>query len=170
MRFHSAPVIRIADARPVHLGHIVKADGRFRLFAFVAARDDGGEKSGIRSLCEFLAHAPGSPVVKYTPPGKDIDAVIDVRAIYQQSHHEVAVAALPELLLPRKGKYGLRDYEKTFSADRKSGNDIFSMRGIDRDHGCVVIVRPDQFVGHVLPLDGFEQLAAYFDAFMEPAN
>ena len=29
-RFHSAPVIRLADAKPVHLGHVVKADGRFR--------------------------------------------------------------------------------------------------------------------------------------------
>src|SRR5262249_4066685 len=33
-RFHSAPVIRLSDAKPVHLGHIVKADGRFRIFAF----------------------------------------------------------------------------------------------------------------------------------------
>ena len=36
MRFHSAPVIRVADAKPVHLGHAVKADGRFRIFAFAA--------------------------------------------------------------------------------------------------------------------------------------
>ena len=28
MRFHSAPVIHLADAKPVHLGHEVKADGR----------------------------------------------------------------------------------------------------------------------------------------------
>ena len=34
MRFHSAPVIRLADAKPVHLGHTVKADGRWRIFAF----------------------------------------------------------------------------------------------------------------------------------------
>src|SRR4029079_11541669 len=27
MRFHSAPVIRVADAKPMHLGHVVKADG-----------------------------------------------------------------------------------------------------------------------------------------------
>jgi phenol 2-monooxygenase len=36
-RFHSAPVIRLADAKPVHLGHVVKADGRFRIFAFAGA-------------------------------------------------------------------------------------------------------------------------------------
>src|SRR4051794_31731554 len=38
-RFHSAPVIRLADAKPVHLGHTIKADGRWRLFAFAAAED-----------------------------------------------------------------------------------------------------------------------------------
>ena len=68
-RFHSAPVIRIADAKPVHLGHIVKADGRFRIFAFAGADDAGGDKSGIYALCEFLVAEPDSPVVKYTPPG-----------------------------------------------------------------------------------------------------
>ena len=34
MRFHSAPVIRLVDAKPMQLGHTVKADGRWRIFAF----------------------------------------------------------------------------------------------------------------------------------------
>ena len=55
-----------------------------------------------------------------------------------------------------------------FCADLKSGNDIFTMRGIDREAGCMVVVRPDQYVGHVLPLDGFQELASYFDGFMLP--
>ena len=166
MRFHSAPVIRLADAKPVHLGHVVKADGRFRIFAFAGAGDSGAGSSGIRALCDFLAGAPNSPVLKYTPPGEDIDAVIDLRAIFQQSHHDIAVEALPALLLPCKGRYGLRDYEKAFSADLRDGNDIFAMRGIDRERGCLVVVRPDQFVANVLPLDGHAQLAVYFDGFM----
>ena len=45
MRFHSAPVIRLADAKPVHLGHVVKADGRLRIFAFA-----GAERSRRRQL------------------------------------------------------------------------------------------------------------------------
>jgi phenol 2-monooxygenase len=40
------------------------------------------------------------------------------------------------------------------------------MRGIDRRQGCMVVVRPDQYIAHVLPLDGYAQLAAYFDGFM----
>ena len=79
---------------------------------------------------------------------------------------ELAIEAMPSFLLPRKGRYGLRDYEKMFCPDLKSGHDIFTMRGIDRERGCMVIVRPDQYVAHVLPLDGYAQLAAFFDGFM----
>ncbi len=165
-RFHSAPVIRLADAKPVHLGHVLKADGRFRIFAFAGAEDPAAPGSAIRSLCGFLAEAQESPLRKFTRPGEDIDAVIDVRAVFQQGHRALAVETMPSLLLPTKGRYGLCDYEKMFCADIKSGHDIFAMRGIDRKSGCLVVVRPDQYVGHVLPLDGYAELAAYFDAFM----
>ncbi|MBV8534819.1 MAG: FAD-binding monooxygenase [Alphaproteobacteria bacterium] len=168
MRFHSAPVIRLADAKPVQLGHVVKADGRWRIFAFAGAGDPAAPKSGIRALCDFLEQAPGSPIAKFTPAAEDIDAVIDVRAVFQQSHRDLAVNAMPPLLLPNKGRFGLRDYEKMYCPDLKNGADVFTLRGIDRDRGCVVIVRPDQFVAHVLPLDGFAELAAFFDAFMLP--
>ena len=57
-----------------------------------------------------------------------------------------------------------------FCADIKSGHDIFAMRGIDRETGCMVVVRPDQYVAQVLPIDGFDQLASYFDRFMLPAE
>jgi len=167
MRFHSAPVIRLCDAKPVHLGHVVKADARWRIFAFAAADDTGaGHASGIRALCEFLSDARESPVRRYTPPGEDIDAVVDCRVIFQQSHHDLAIEKSPSLLLPPKGRFGLRDYEKIFCADHKSGQDIFDLRGVDREQGCVVLVRPDQFVAHVLPLDAYAELAAYFDGFM----
>jgi phenol 2-monooxygenase len=53
-----------------------------------------------------------------------------------------------------------------FCPDLKSGNDIFDMRGIDRDRGCIVIVRPDQYGAHVLPLDAYEVLSAFFAGFL----
>jgi phenol 2-monooxygenase len=165
-RFHSAPVIRLADAKPVHLGHVVTADGRFRIFAFAGASNPAAASSGIRRLCDFLAESQDSPVQKYTRRDEDIDAVIDVRAVFQQTHRELAIEAMPTLLLPRKGRHGLYDYEKMFCADIKGGNDIFAMRGIDREAGCMVVVRPDQYVAHVLPLDGYKQLALFFDGFM----
>ncbi len=169
-RFHSAPVVRLADAKPVQLGHVINADGRFRIFAFADAGDPAGANSAVRRLCDFLAEDRRSPVRKFTPRGADIDAVIDVRAVFQQTHRDLAIEAMPALLLPRKGRYGLYDYEKMFCADSRSGHDVFAMRGIDRQAGCMVVVRPDQYVAHVLPLDGYAQLAAFFDGFMLPQS
>src|ERR1700722_14071729 len=91
MRFHSAAVIRLADAKPVQLGHTIKADGRWRLFVFAPAEDPVAPASSFTALCQFLAGSRQSPVRRYTPKGADIDAVIDVRAIFQQGHRELAI-------------------------------------------------------------------------------
>lgn len=166
MRFHSAPVIRLADAKPMELGHVVKADGRWRLIAFAPDKDPGAESSSLARLCNFLARDPASPAFKFTPDGADPDAVIETIAVLQQPFRDVELAKLPAYLLPNKGRYGLRDYQKIFCPDLKSDRDIFVMRGIDREAGCIVIVRPDQYVAEVLPIDAHRELAAFFDQIM----
>jgi phenol 2-monooxygenase len=169
-RFHSAPVIRLADAKPIHLGHVMEADGRWRIFVFARAEDPGNPNSAIRKLCDFLAEDVSSPIRQFTRAGEDIDSVIDVRAVFQQGHRELAIENMPALLLPHKGRYGLRDYEKMFCPDLKAGRDIFTMRGIDRESGCMVVVRPDQYVAHVLPLDAYAPLREFFEGFMIPVR
>ena len=165
-RFHSAPVIRLSDARPVQLGHVIEADGRWRLFAFAGAGDPADGASGIHELAAFLVNSDESPVRKYTPAAQDIDAVIEVIGILQQGHLDLSIEAMPGFLRPAKGVYGLRDYDKLYCPDPAPGNDIFDTRGICRERGCVVIVRPDQHIAHVLPLLAFDQLASFFDGFM----
>ena len=165
-RFHSAPFIRLADAKPMHLGHCIEADARFRLFIFASA-DDAGEPGGsVAQLCDWLEHNPASPVRRHTAPGEDVDAVVDTRAVFQQGFRALDYAAMPTLLRPHVGRYGLCNYEKIFCADLKRGEDIFEMRGIDRAAGCMVVVRPDQYVGQILPLTARDALAAYFAAFL----
>ncbi|MPM91042.1 3-hydroxybenzoate 4-monooxygenase [bioreactor metagenome] len=79
----------------------------------------------------------------------------------------MALETLPALLLPRKGELGMIDYEKVFSPDLKNaGQDIFELRGIDRQQGALVVVRPDQYVAQVLPLGDHAALSAYFESFM----
>ena len=165
MRFHSAPVVRLADAKAVHLGHAARADGAWRIYAFA---DRSGQK--LRKLMDVLADSEQSPVCRFTPKGADIDSVIDVRAIFQQGHRDLKVEDLPSLLLPRKGRFGLIDYEKTYTPDLKSGLDIFDLRGIDRERGAMVVVRPDQHVANVLPLDAHAELTTFFGRFMLDAH
>ena len=161
MRFHSAPVVRLADAKPVHLGHAARADGAWRIYAFA---DASGQR--LRKLADFLAESPNSPIRRFTPAGANIDSVIDVRAVFQQGHRDLKVEELPSILLPRKGRFGLIDYEKAYCPDLKNGPDIFELRCIDREKGAIVVVRPDQYVSNVLPLDAHDELTAYLGRFL----
>lgn len=167
MRFHSAPVIRLADARAMQLGHMLKADGRWRLIAFAGTGDRGGAGGAISDLCGALSH---DLIPRYTPQGADIDSVFDLRAVFQTPHRDMAVEDLPPLLLPRKGMHGLIDYEKAFCADQREGADIFDVRGIDRSKGALVIVRPDQYIAQVLDIAAFHAVNAYFEGFMIPVQ
>jgi phenol 2-monooxygenase len=101
MRFHSAPVVRLADAKPVHLGHVARADGAWRVYIFAEQNDPASPDSRARELCEFLA-SDASPIQRFTPESADRDSVIDVRAQFQQGHRELDVDEMPSVLLPRR--------------------------------------------------------------------
>ncbi|WP_299601918.1 FAD-dependent monooxygenase [uncultured Tateyamaria sp.] len=131
-RFHSAPVIRWADAKSMQLGHIVMADGRWRLFHFA------GNTDHTDAIARIIAN--------HTPENRDPDSIIDLRTIVQTGHGETNAGITR---FPTKGALKLRDMEKLFCPDPDA--DIFDMRGIDRKTGALVLVRPDQYVSHVLP-------------------
>ncbi|WP_019179404.1 FAD-binding monooxygenase [Microbacterium yannicii] len=166
-RFASAEVVRVCDGNVVHLGHHAKADGRWRIYAFADA-PAAGEPSGLASWAEWLG-SPDSPVARFTPPGADLDAVFDVKAIYQQRFEDVDIARVPEVFLPRTGPLGLTDWEKVYAAAPSAWSDvdIFDERNLSRD-GVVVVVRPDQYVAAVLPLEATDELAAFFAQSMTP--
>ncbi|WES66099.1 FAD-dependent monooxygenase [Microbacter sp. GSS18] len=157
-RFHSAPVVRVADARRMQLGHAHAADGRWRVYGF-------GDRDGraLRDLAAWLTDAPESPVQRSRADGEDIDGVIDVHAVFRSGHHDIDITGLPEILLPHSGPLGLQDWEKVWAAD--PADDVFLARGIG-DAGAIVVVRPDQYVAHVLPLSARDELGDFFAGFL----
>ncbi|MFQ6549401.1 FAD-dependent monooxygenase [Aestuariibius sp. 2305UL40-4] len=159
-RFHSAPVIRLADAKPMHLGHALKADGRWRIILFAPGRDAGRSGGAVAQVCETLGGASGV-ISRFTPGGADIDSVFDIRAVFQCGHRQMDLEGLPSLLLPAKGALGLTDYEKVF-CPAVDGPDIFDLRGIDRTHGALVVIRPDQYVAQLGPLDAASEVDDFF--------
>ena len=168
MRFHSAPVIRLADGKPMHLGHVQKADARWLLLAFAGGRRAVNQIDSLSRLCEALHSDPASPLAEFVKDGEEIDALFDLRAVLQAHHRDVQITDLPPALLPAKGRLGLLDYEKVFCADHRRGSDIFAIRGVDRDAGCLIIVRPDQYVASILPLDGTTELCAFLAGIFRP--
>jgi phenol 2-monooxygenase len=166
-RFKSVEVTRVCDGNVVHLGHHAKADGRWRVYAFADAPAPG-EESAMTSWAEWIA-SPESPVTRHTPEGAEVDAVFDVKAIYQQPFEDVDILRVPEVFLPKVGPFGLTDWEKVYAAAPSAWckSDIFEERGLSRD-GVVVVVRPDQYVAAVLPLTATAELAGFFAGVMLP--
>ena len=163
-RFKSAPVTLAADGNVVHLGHHAKADGRWRIYAFADAAG-----TALADFAAWLGDAPDSPVVRHTPAGADVDAVFDAKVIYPGGYDEIDVTRVPAVFRPRTGPLHLTDWEKVFAAapNRWCETDIFAERGLSRD-GVVVVVRPDQYVAAVLPLEATDELTAFFDAWLLP--
>ncbi|MFD4401769.1 FAD-binding monooxygenase [Nocardia sp. NPDC058499] len=157
-RFKSTLVTRVCDANPKQLGHHATADGRWRIYVFADA-PAAGEPSRTADLAEWLVTAPSSPLLAHTPQDADLDAWFDVKVIYQQPHADVDLGKVPAVFLPKVGPFQLTDYEKVYAT--APADDIFTARGVSRA-GAVVVVRPDQYVSHILPLDATEELAEFF--------
>lgn len=152
-RFKSVMTTRVADAVPVHLGHHHRADGRYRVYAFA---DRSGERLG--RWADWMLGNEASPIKRFTPAGRDLDSIFDVKAVLQQPHREVRLEQQSKLFLPASGPLGMTDYEKIYAAN--ADEDIFELRDVSRD-GAVVVVRPDQYVAAVLPLDAPEALGEF---------
>jgi phenol 2-monooxygenase len=162
-RFKSAPVVRVGDTNPIHLGHHATADGRWRIYVFADAAPAGAH-SGVADFAEWMAHSLDSPLAA-TPSDADPDAWFDVKVIYQQPHTGVDIGKVPAVFKPQVGPFKLTDYEKVYATDPAA--DIFEQRGLDRG-GVVVVVRPDQYVANVLPLTATAELGEFFAALLKP--
>lgn len=161
-RFKSAEVVRVGDGNVVHLGHHARADGRWRVYAF-------GDRDG--SALKAWADAAAPVFARFTPADADVDAVFDVKAVYQQPYEELEVTTAPALFQPKTGPLGLTDWEKMYAAgpSKWTETDIFEARELSRD-GVVVVVRPDQYVAAILPLNAVGELAEFLDGAFLPAS
>lgn len=161
-RFRSALVERSCDTNVKQLGHLHRADGRWRVYVFADAASPLSADSKVAAWATAIEEDPQSFRNRFTPAGAPQDTVFDIKAVYQQQQTEFAYPDVPALFVPTSGPLGLRDLNNVFATCRaKHGPDIFEARGISRD-GAVVVVRPDHYVAGVFPLDAPEEVTEFF--------
>jgi phenol 2-monooxygenase len=156
-RFHSEMVDRLADAKPMQLGHVQNSGYRWTLFIF-APQDKELRSTQLQSTLDSLEQEDRSPIRKSSIIGLDPDQLLDLRIIYPENFRELEYSDMHSVLKPRKGKYGLVDYEKVFCAQKGINSNIFDLREVNRTKGAMVLVRPDQYVSTVLPIDATTEL------------
>ncbi|MGO2112533.1 MAG: FAD-binding monooxygenase [Pseudoclavibacter sp.] len=162
-RFKSAEVVRICDSTPQHLGHLHEADGRWRVYVFPGAQP-AGRPGELADWAEWWSNDPESPLNVHTPAGDEVDSLFDVKLVFKDDYASVELSDAPDAFKPVGGPYQLRNLNNVFATGFGTG-DFYTERGI-ADSGCVIVVRPDQYVANILPLDARDDLAAFFRGFL----
>ncbi|GAA5887203.1 hypothetical protein JCM5296_004561 [Sporobolomyces johnsonii] len=174
MRFESHPVVCIADARPWHLADRFMSDGRFRLVLFAGDVREASQKEKLEKVAAYL-DSPSGPLRTYTPASDDLDSVIEVLTVISNPRISIEPNAFPDVLWPPKQPYGSRAYDKLYADDSSPVTPevqgrIYEKLGIDKQKGCMVVVRPDQTVALVVGLEDAQQIGDFFARFLVPQN
>lgn len=165
MRFNSFQVLNQADARPWHFQERLRADGRFRIVLFAGNVLAPAQQARIQTWCDALTRA-GSFLERATPCGQPVDSVIEILTIHSAKRTETELLRdFPAILHPHDDHIGW-DYNKVFVDDvsyHEGFGDAYKNYGVDKERGCVVVARPDQYVGWVGELEDLHELEAYFE-------
>jgi len=99
-------------------------------------------------------------------------AAVQVLTIHAAERTAVDVFSFPEMLRPFDAATGW-SYDCIF-ADAPSYHegfgDAYGKYGVDRARGCVVVARPDQYVGYIGELEDVGEVEAYFESILLPVE
>lgn len=151
-------LIRYPTAR--HFQEWLKSDGRFRIIVFAGNILSPTQKGRLDAFCEKLTTST------FLKPHTHKDIGILTCHSAKRADTEL-LRDFPEVLHPFDDKTGW-DYNSVFVDDasyHEGHGEAYKNYGVDKERGCVVVTRPDQYVGYIGELDGDEGIAgveAYF--------
>jgi phenol 2-monooxygenase len=167
MRMPSFKVLNQSDARPWHFQERLKSDGRWRVVVFAGDVANTRQMERVQTLGAALV-SEKSYISRFTPPGKPIDSLIEVILIHSAPRTSVDIFDFPEIFHPFDKRDGW-DYIKIYVDDQsyhEGHGQAYNNYGVDHEVGCVVILRPDQYVGFIGSLEDVELMDHYFSGFM----
>jgi phenol 2-monooxygenase len=163
MRMPSFRILNQSDARPWHLQELLKSDGRWRLLVFAGNIKATKQMDRVQRLASSLSQ-PSSFLHRYKPSGKRIDSLIEVLTIHSSPRTECTIFDLPDIFHPYDDGYGW-DYWKVYVDDEsyhEGHGHAYDNYGIDSEIGCVLIVRPDQYVSWIGSIDDISEMNRFF--------
>lgn len=170
-RIPSFKVLNQADARPWHLQELLKSDGRWRIIVFAGNVSVPKQSARISQLGDLLA-APDSFLRRYTPQGARYDSIFELLTVHAAPRVETSIFDFHEVFRPFDPQRGW-DYWKIYVDDEsyhEGHGQIYRNYGIDSATGCTVIIRPDQYISYIGPVDDYDALDRFFTSFMIPAS
>ncbi|KAI1144329.1 FAD binding domain-containing protein [Hypoxylon sp. FL0543] len=142
MRFPSAQVIRLCDARPLQLVRALPADSRWHIIVFA------GDIRKSRALVRLQKLSTGLEAIisAFTPPDVDRDTVINAILVLSSGRTEVEQEWIPDVFTPIVSKWRMISLFKVFVDEggySSPHGHAYEKYLISPDQGALVVVRPD---------------------------
>ncbi|RYC60497.1 hypothetical protein CHU98_g5727 [Xylaria longipes] len=165
MRFPSAQVVRVGDAKQVWLTRALPADSRWHLVVFGGDIQDGDAAKRLQKLALDLEGL----VRAFTPPGSDIDSIFNVILVLSSKRADVELETVPEIFTPITGKWKLKIFVDDEGYNNTHGH-AYKAYEIEPSQGALVVVRPDQYIARIGPLYDIQGVDSFFSGFLRRSN
>ncbi|EXJ73905.1 uncharacterized protein A1O5_02199 [Cladophialophora psammophila CBS 110553] len=154
MRIPSYRVLNQADARSWHLQDRLPSNGQWRLLIFAGSMIDLAQRERVLAFADYLL----SPLsILNTYASEDIP-LFDIITVHSGPRTEVELSHFPPPL--RK----MSEYNNVFVDDHsylEPFGDAYKNYGVDSIRGCVVLIRPDQYVSWIGDLEDTDKLETF---------
>lgn len=147
---------------------LLPANGRWRIVVFAGDISKPEQRKKLDHVGEVLG-GKDSLLKRFTPSGARYDSVIETLAVHTAPRRETTIFDLPYVFRQYDEIDGW-DYMKIY-VDEESYHEghgkIYETFGVS-PQGCILIIRPDQYVSYVGPLEEPEAVDKFFSGFMLP--
>ncbi|KAA8622825.1 UbiH 2-polyprenyl-6-methoxyphenol hydroxylase [Pyrenophora tritici-repentis] len=163
MRFPNYQVLNQASARAYDFQPKLASDGRFRIIVFAGNVVNPSQSARLQAFCKYMT---SSPIL-----APHLHKNIEVLTLHSSKRIDVELLKdFPEVLHPFDARTGW-DYDKVYVDDEayhEGFGDAYGGYGVGRETGCVVVTRPDQYVGFIDGVDeeGAKGVEGYFEGIL----
>lgn len=167
-RMPSVKVLNQSDARPWQFQELLPSNGRWRIVIFAGDILETNQRKKLEAVGQAL-DSQSSFLHRFTPPGASYDTVFEILAVHSAPRTKSTIFDFPEVFRHYDEIDGY-DYWKIYVDDisyHEGHGKIYETFEISPS-GCAVVIRPDQYVSYVGPMDDVDSLNEFFSGFMVP--
>jgi phenol 2-monooxygenase (NADPH) len=161
MRMPSFQVLNQADARPLQFQELLKSNGRWRIVLFAGDLQNPHQWSRMTNLAQTLSH-PLSFLSRYNGRSGP-NSTIEILTLHSSPRTSIEFLDLPDIFHPFFEAEGW-DYWKVFVDDvsyHEGHGHAYQGYGVDSNSGCLVILRPDQYVSWIGELEDTDEMERF---------
>ena len=163
----SAKVLNQSDARPWQFQELLPSNGHWRVVILASDIKQEKQRKKLESVGKAI-DSQESFLRRFTAKDAAHDAVFELLAVHSAPRTDVTIFDFPEVFRHYDEVEGW-DYWKIYVDDmsyHEGHGKFYETFGVSSE-GCAVIIRPDQYVSYVGPMDDVEALNKFFSGFMK---